>query len=96
MPATMGVKTATTAEERSLPPAPRFDGTISFRDDPEEWIRAVTLVFNAPDLVPVVLADTHPWPAFDEADPVIVLQLPDHVERIAAPAAASVDEAVAT
>lgn len=42
-------------------PSPRYPEPIAFEDDPEEWIRALSVVYNAPDLVATVLRDTSPW-----------------------------------
>ncbi len=41
--------------------SPRVDGPVYLTENPEEWARALTATFNAPDLVPAVIADTDPW-----------------------------------
>jgi hypothetical protein len=71
--------------------SPRHESPIVVSDDPEEWVRSLALVFNAPDLAVAVRQDTNPWPLPDDVDafvPEVVNAPTDRPVEVREPVAA--------
>lgn len=70
--------------------SPRHEKPFAFADDPEEWVRSLALIFNAPDLAVAVQQDTNPWPTPRDVDAFV----PDFANAPVSPVA-EVPQAVA-